>query len=349
MRILITGATGLVGNNCLRVLTADGTSPDAQAVKLASERLEAKPEQSSDPNQLYALVRKGHDPRPFEGLDVELITADLSDPEALRAAIPRVDAIIHSAGDTHIGRMARPVQHQINVVATDVLADVARQQGAKFVFVSSVDALPAGSADQPVNEETDGSAKFACGYVTTKREAETLVMRQVEQGLDAIIVNPGFMLGPWDWKPSSGRMLLAVAQRFTPFGPKGGFSVCDVRDVAEAIARMLSTTTSHRRYILAGTNLRYIDAWRVFAKVTGGGAPICPAGPLMRIAGGKWGDLMTKITGVEGDLNSAGVGMSDLYHYYDSSRAIGELNYRIRPIQQSAADAWDWFLEHKYA
>ena len=40
---------------------------------------------------------------------------------------------------------------------------------------------------------------------------------KMESGLLAVILNPGFMLGPWDWKPSSGRMLLQVATRFTPF------------------------------------------------------------------------------------------------------------------------------------
>ena len=54
-------------------------------------------------------------------------------------------------------------------------------------------------------------------------------------GLDAVIVNPGFMLGPWDWKPSSGRMLLEVAQGIAWLAPQGHFSVCDVRDVVAGI------------------------------------------------------------------------------------------------------------------
>lgn len=324
MRILVTGATGLVGNNCLR--------------ELARNR----------DHELHVLVRENADDRPFEGIDVSRHFADLTNQERIAEAMPAVDAIIHSAGDTHIGKIDRPQQHVVNVVATDTIARIALETGARLVFVSSVDALPTGHPDQPTDETTVGEAKHDCGYVTTKREAEQRVRAHMENGLDAVIVNPGFMLGPWDWKPSSGRMLLEVATKFTPFGPKGGFSVCDVRDVAAAICTAVIRETRYDQYILAGSNVRYIDAWRVFASVSGGSAPICPAGPLMRIMAGRWGDTMATITGREGDVNSAAIGMSDLYHYYDSTRAIQDLDYRVRDISESAGDAWDWFLKHGY-
>ena len=323
MRILITGATGLVGNNCLRIL-------------------------ASQHHDLTVLVRYGHDPRPFEGLTVTRCVADLSQPKLLGDAIPEVDVIVHSAGDTHIGAAARPMQHTINVDATEQLAKAAARMNAKFVFVSSVDALPAGLKESTSNEQTEGPAKYPCGYVTTKRLAEENVRNEIDAGLDATIVNPGFMLGPWDWKPSSGRMLLEVATRFTPFGPKGGFSVCDVRDVAAAICKAATTSVPSRQYILAGNNVRYIDAWKIFAEVSGGSKPICPAGPLMRIIAGRWGDAMASITGKEGDVNSAAIGMSDLYHYYDSSLAQAELGYVIRPVAESALAAWEWFRENGY-
>jgi dihydroflavonol-4-reductase len=257
--------------------------------------------------------------------------------------------MIHAAADTHIGVMPRPAQVQVNVDATLALSDLAQEQEARFVFVSSVDALPAGRADSLVNEETKGEEKYPCGYVRTKRAAEAALLAKMESGLSGTIVNPGFMLGPWDWKPSSGRMLLQVATRFAPFAPTGGFSVCDVRDVAAAIVRAATSTTDHRRYILAGRNMRYIEAWRMFARLTGRRGPLCPAGPLMRLIAGKWGDARARFSGTEGDVNSAGIGMSNLYHYYDSTRAQQELAYGVRPVEESVNDAWAWFQEHGYA
>lgn len=323
MRILITGATGLVGNNCLRTLQADG-------------------------HELHVLVRPGYDQRTLEGVDVQCHYGDLLRPDKLGDNVPEVDTIIHSAGDTHIGKRPRPSQWTINVDATRKLAELALARHARFVFVSSVDALPALGPKVLVTEETQGSAKHDCGYVRTKRQAEAALAELVEKGLDAVIVNPGFMLGPWDWKPSSGRMLVEVATRFTPFGPKGGFSVCDVREVAKAIGIVATQDTPHSRYILAGNNVRYIEAWRVFADVAEASGPWCVAGWLARHGAGWWGDWMARLTGREGDVNSAGIGMSDLFHYYDSRRAQEVLGYQIPTVRESTQAAWTWFQEHGY-
>ena len=322
MKILVTGATGLVGNNCVRYLVDD--------------------------HDVHVLVRKGSDQRPFQDLHVSFHEGDLCNPDSLGSVIPEVDAMIHSAGDTHIGKQPRPVQRLVNTEATTALADIAHRQGCRFVFVSSVDALPAGAPDQLVSEETAGQAKSSIGYVVTKRAAEAELLQKIESGLDAVIANPGFMLGPWDWKPSSGRMLLEVATRFTPFGPSGGFSVCDVRDVAEALCRLATSNSQHRRYILAGHNLTYVDAWRVFARVAGSRPPWTSAGPGALRMAGWWGDLMTRISGKEGDVNSGAIGMAQLFHYYDSSRAVEELNYRIRPLEETVTAAWTWFQDNGF-
>lgn len=323
MQILITGATGLVGNNCLRAACNAG-------------------------HDAHVLVRPEHDQRPFEGLEVTRHFGNLLQPKELAATIPDVDAIIHSAGDTHIGHQPRPQQRIVNVDATKALAAEAGRRGIRFVFISSVDALPCQGPNRLVTEMDEGPAKFPCGYVQTKRDAEAALLGFIQEGLDATIVNPGFMLGPWDWKPSSGRMLLEVATRFTPFGPKGGFSVCDIREVALAVLRLATSPHEHRRYILAGNNIRYVDAWSIFAKVSGSNGPLCPAGPIARKLAGAWGDLRTKLSGKEGDINSAAIGMSELFHYYDSSRAENELGYRIPSVEECSRAAWSWFQEYGY-
>ena len=163
------------------------------------------------------------------------------------------------------------------------------------------------------------------------------------------MIHPGFMLGPWDWKPSSGRMLLAVAQQFTPLAPTGGGSACDVRDVAAAVIAALTQAPRGRHYILAGHNIPYFDLWKQMAQVSGGKPPIMRAGPLMRIIGGQFGDLRTRLSGREGDVNTAGVSMSSQWHYYSSQRAEQELGYRVRPLEETLREAWEWLREHHLA
>ena len=91
-----------------------------------------------------------------------------------------------------------------------VVAAAARRAGARLVHVSSVDAIGLRADGLPADEDTPPGGIPECPYVVTKRDAEWVVHDEIARGLDAVIVNPVYMLGPWDWKPSSGRMLLEV-------------------------------------------------------------------------------------------------------------------------------------------
>jgi dihydroflavonol-4-reductase len=103
-----------------------------------------------------------------------------------------------------------------------------------------------------------------------------------------------------------------------------------------------------RRYILAGNNMTYYDTWCLFADVSGGRRPLGRVGPVLAYLAGHAGDLMTKLTGREPDVNSAGVRMGSLHHYYSSARAEQELGYRTRSARESAECAWQWFTQHGY-
>jgi len=323
MKVLVTGATGMVGNNVVRKLLERGITT-------------------------RVLARSASAPRPLQGLDVEIVEGDVRDSDAVRRAVDAVDGVVHAAAMVHIGWTRLEEQRQINVDGTRNVALAARDAGARLVHVSSVDALAPARRDQPSDEETPPAPKHSCGYVVTKREAEQVVLDLIPTGLQACIVNPGFMLGPWDWKPTSGRMVLAVARLWMVLAPSGGLSACDVRDVAEAIVTALERGQVGRRYILAGQNMTYFELWRRMAKITHGTAPWMPMGPLQRISA-KWiGDLRTRLTGTESDLNSAGVSMSTLYSYYSSQRAKTELNYQSRPVDESIQASWDWLREHGY-
>jgi dihydroflavonol-4-reductase len=324
MRVLVTGATGLVGNNVVRRLADRG-------------------------DRVRVLVRGGHDPRTFAGLGVEEVAGDVTDADSIAAAADGMDAIVHSAGYVQIGRTQIERHRVINVGGTRNVVAAATAVGARLVHVSSCDALGVRSLEAPADEETlDGGCAIA-PYAISKREAEAVVLEAVAGGLQASIVNPGFMLGPWDWKPSSGRMLLEVARGNGLFAPRGWFSVCDVRDVADGILAALDRGEAGRRYILAGETMRYIDAWRLFADVTGGRRPLMWLGPAVTKVVGWAGDAIGRVKGREIDVNSGAFALARLPKAYTSRRAETELGYRRRPVRESAEAAWRWFLEFGYA
>lgn len=323
MDYLVTGATGMVGNNLVRQIVAQGRT-------------------------VRVLVRNRSASDVLEGLPVELAQGDVRDAQSIRRAAEGVRCILHAAADTHIGWHQWDRQRLINVVGSQNVAQAAREVGARMVHISSVDALPDSRNGIPVDEETPDRCKLNCTYVVTKREAEQAVRDEIARGLDAVIVNPGFMLGPWDWKPSSGRMLIACATRFIPAAPSGGMTICDVRDVAAAILTAAERGQCSRRYILAGENISYLQAWRMFATKGGFRGPYYCWGPLIRVVSGGAGDLWTRLSGQETDVNSAMIQMSRMFHYYSSDRARRELGYQTRSLEETIHDAWTWLNAHGY-
>ncbi|MFI4876148.1 MAG: NAD-dependent epimerase/dehydratase family protein [Blastopirellula sp. JB062] len=321
--MLVTGATGLVGNNVVRRLLSEG-------------------------RKVRVVVRPDRDTTPIDDLDLEIVTGDICDRDSLTAAMRNVDLVIHCAGDVHIGWTGKQHAEAVNIGGTQNVAVAAREAGAKMVHVSSVDAIGAGLRNKPADEETIPAFNPPIPYVVTKAAGEVEVRRQVELGLDAVIINPGYMLGPWDWKPSSGRMLLEVATGKPPLAPRGGSTICDVRDVAQGILLASEKGERGRNYILGGQNMTYLELWKMFAEVAQTPKPIARMGPLMAIGVGVIGDAWTKLTGNEGAVNSAAIKMSGVYHYYSSRRAEEELGYRCRPAISSVVDAWEWFQAHGY-
>lgn len=324
MITLVTGATGLVGNNVCRQILAQGGG-------------------------VRVLARATSPARPLADLrDVEIAEGDVRDAAAVVRAMEGVDRVVHAAASVHIGWRGLEEARAINVAGTRNVAEAALAAGAAMVHVSSIDALAWWRGGPPVTEETPITGGIRSPYVITKREAEAVIQELVTRGLKASIVNPGFMIGPNDWKPSSGQMLLSVARGWGLFVPTGGNCFCDVRDVVAGILAALERGAPGRRYILGGYLLSYRQAWRVFAEVSGGTPPVFPLGPLNRYGAGYVGDVIGLITGREPIVNSAAIKIAGLKRNFSSARAEQELGYRNRPFRESAEDAWQWFKAHGY-
>jgi dihydroflavonol-4-reductase len=328
---LVTGGTGLVGNNVVRLLHTHGHSV----------RVLVRPGQ--------AATATGRSARgAFAGLPVDPAESALHDEAGMQRAVDGCGVVVHSAAMVHVGWKHLAEMRHVNVEGTRVVARAARRAGARLIHVSSVDAIGLRTDGEPADEETPPGGMLECPYVVTKREAEEAVLEEVDKGLDAVIVNPVYMIGPWDWKPSSGRMLLEVGAGRGLFAPPGSNDFVDVRDVAQGIVSAMTRGQTGRRYILGGQPLSYLDAWRVFARVSGRMQPLGIAPPPFVHVAGWCGDVAGLFTRREPTVNSAATGMSMLPHNFSCSRAEAELGYNRRPFEAAAQDAWDWFVTHGY-
>ena len=323
--IFVTGGTGLLGNCILRELAARGVPA-------------------------RALCRPATDHAPLADLDLEIVQGDLSDPDLLSRAIRGCRAVIHSAAFIHLGWSRLDQSRAVNVAGTRHVVQACAEQGARLIHISTVDTLPAARClNQPIDERGQGGLDNPpCNYVISKREAEQVVRQAMSQHrLDAVIIHPGFMLGPYDWKPSSGRMLWHVARAPLAFAPRGGCSVCDARDVASGVVNAVSQGVSGQAYILAGENISYRQLWSRMRQVAGRSPRVfCPHRVLSLV--GHLSDAVYRILPLrEGDLNGAVIAMGQLNHYYRSDLAVQQLEYRPRPLDQTLADAWQWLQQQR--
>ena len=244
MRVVITGATGLLGGNLAEACLAAGHQ--VVATRRATSRLDH-----------------------LEDLDLTWVEAPLEDVDALARAFDQADAVFHCAARTSLLARPTPALRAANVHGTEhVLEAVARAGAGRLVHVSSTVAVGVSDTGEPCTEtspwnlETHG---LADGYARTKRWAEARVLDAAAQGLDAVVVNPGFLLGPRDARPSSGQLVLEIARGQARLAPGGSNSFVDVRDVAQGMLSAHARGTAGQRYILAGHNLPYSD---MFARIS---------------------------------------------------------------------------------
>jgi len=186
---------------------------------------------------------------------------------------------------------------------------------------------------------------LADSYSITKHQAQVLVQDAAAAGdVDAVIVNPTYMLGPYDPRPSSGRLILNVVRRTLPFTSSGYNNFVDVRDVCRGMIAALERGRRGECYILGNENLTYQEIMQRIAAVAGTKPPgILLPSALAKVPG--WiGDVQQRLFGREVLLNSIIVRYAYTRAYqFSSEKAQRELGYRPGSIEPAIRDAIAWF------
>ena len=330
MRVIVTGGTGLLGNAVLRELNEAG-------------------------HDSVALVRSPYDSVVFEGIDTEFVSGDLLDRDLITKVVQNCDAVIHAAGLIHLGWKRLQESMKVNSEGTQILVDACLQHGGKLIHIGTVNTLAVGTREQPANESTpygNAGGQIPCSYVLSKRAGVEVVKKGVEQGLEAVILAPGFMLGPWDWKPSSGRMMLALSKGWKPIAPSGGCSVCDVRDVAAGHVLAMDKGRIGESYILANkeanmSNKEFLTLIGKIAGVDKVASKEISGKTMLRVA--RVAEFISKLTG-KAPITTYKNSLFVMQHcYVDPSKAIEELGLPQTPIETAVRDSIAWFREHGYA
>ena len=320
-RVAITGASGLLGGNLAAELHAAGCEV------IAVRRGSSKVSQLAD-------------------LPITWREAALDDVPALTRAFDGCTAVFHCAAALGVSRTVSPEMRATNVTGTaNVIDAVVAARVPRLVHTSSVVAVGLSTNGQPCDETAPWNFEeegLIDAYAITKHQAEDLV-HAARDRVDAVIVNPAYMFGPRDAKPSSGSMILDIVRRRTPGWTPGHNNFVDVRDVARGMIAAWRKGRRGERYLLLGHDLTYGDAFRTIANVAGVKPPRFRVPHAAAWLMGKWGDFLES-RGKDPIANSTTIRYAFTNKFrFASTKAATELGYTFGPLEPAIADALAWW------
>ncbi len=326
MTALVTGATGFVGSAVVRALLSRG-------------------------DDVAVLARPTSPKDNLVGLDVQIRDGDLRDKTSLVNACSGADVLFHVAADYRLWARDPNELYASNVDGTRNLMEAALEADvSRIVYTSSVATLGGNGDGTPSNESTPVSIVDMVGhYKRSKYLAERVVDELVEtRHLPAIIVNPSTPVGPRDIKPTpTGRVIRDAAAGRIPAYVDTGLNIAHVDDIAAGHLAAMELGQIGRRYVLGGEDLSLREILTMIAEICGRKAPTVRLPRRLVYPIAYLSEAWAWIThGAEPQATVDGLKMAKKKMFYDSTRAVNELDYTCRPARDALVDAINWFDEY---
>ncbi|NND63881.1 MAG: NAD-dependent epimerase/dehydratase family protein [Flavobacteriaceae bacterium] len=322
--ILVTGGTGLVGAHLLYYLLQKNSFVRATHRK------------SSDLEYIKDVFSYYTD-KPDEFYNkIEWVEANLTDIPSLHTAFKGITHVYHAAAYISFNPKNLRGLRKTNVEGTANIVNLCLKYGIdKLCYVSSIATLGSVTNDDPVHEEIHWNSEEDNNvYAITKYGAEMEVWRGMQEGLKAVIVNPGVILGEGFWYSGSGTIIRNAAKG-SKYYTQGGSGFVDVRDVVKAMMLLMKAQVSHERYVLVAENMSYKDLFTDLSHHIKVKPPqkLIGAQTLKWIARLDW--LSSKLFGTKRKLLKSMIKSLTSNTTYSSQKIKTEHNFEFIPIAKT--------------
>lgn len=317
---LVTGASGHIGNNVIREL-------------LDMEQ------------RVRAFVIEPDTPKSLEGLPIEYVRGDITQPESIEPLFAGTDGldviVLHLSSIITIFGKEDERTYNVNVKGTEnILKASIAHHVRRFLYVSSVHAIPVPETDCVIREINHFDPDAVHGfYAKTKALATQAVMDAAKDGLDAVVVHPSGVIGPYDYLNShTTRLFKRLVDKKLPAMVKGGYDFADVRDVAKGIISAALKGRRGEAYILSGGYYEISDIVNMAAEMTGRRkfkftVPVWMAKIAAPFA--EWNSRVTKKPPI---FTSYSLFTLDSFCSFSNEKARRELGYTTRPMRETVQD-----------
>lgn len=324
MSVVVTGASGHVGGNLVRSLLNEG-------------------------RKVRALVRS--DLRAVKGIDVEIINGDVLDYGSLLDVFNGADVVYHLAAKIFIhGKDIEEVQ-AVNVLGTrNVVRACLECKVKRLIHFSSIHAMYSYPVEEEVNENRPLSLDDRCfPYEKTKALGELEVMDGVKKGLDAVIINPAAIIGPFDFKPSHmGEVILKLFKNSFPALVEGGYNWVDVRDIVKGAMSAEKNGKTGEKYILSGEWLSLKQLAEIVSSYSQKGMPKIVTPFWLAHLGAPLVSFYTNLTGKRPLYTTESLKILQTHRYVSHEKATNELNYHPTPVKKTIEDTIEWFKNNHF-
>lgn len=315
LRCYVTGGSGHLGANLVRQLLAAG-------------------------HEVKCLVHK--DVRSLEGLEIEMVHGDLLSVDDMASNMRGCDVVFHSAAFVAVEKANIALMEKINVGGVQSMASAALRQGIeKFIHISSVHAFSQRPTNEPLTESRPlVNSDKAAPYDRTKSAGQRELQKVIQQGLDATILHPTGILGPYDWKPSRmGMVMLDMCRGKMPIAINAGFNWVDVRDVVSTCISAVDKGRKGQHYLVPGQWASMKEISSLCGRKPWFTMPFWSAYLALPFAAMK-----SRITGKRpsfsrGSLHALAVQCKDI----PGTLAREELGHHNRPLPETIDDSLNWF------
>lgn len=263
--IFVTGGTGVLGSQLLFDLTQDDT-PIRALYRSDSKRAQLLTFfQLSDPENANARFQQ-----------IEWVKGDVLDVVSLEEFMIGCTHVYHCAALVSFHKRDFSRLIKVNRGGTANVVNVALGLGIKKLCYVSSNAAIGGTNKEIVTEKTTWkNTPTTSGYSISKYSAEKEVWRGIEEGLDAVIVNPCVVLGAGNWNDSS-LTLLRTMKKGTRFYPPGKNATVDARDVSRIMIQLMKSDITNERFLCIGTNHSFKELMDEICRQLGVKAPKKP-------------------------------------------------------------------------
>ncbi len=318
--ILLTGGTGFLGSYILNDLLNRG-------------------------EKVRMLARNPDKVEPRDGLEV--VQGDILDVSSLEKAFQGVTKVIHAAAVVSFWPRRREEMFEINVQGTANMVNFSLDADVeKFVHVSSVAAMGRTLNGPMITEDVKWTkSKYNSAYADTKHEAELEVYRGVQEGLKAVIGNPGLILGAGNWNAGSPKLYKTVANGLKFYNP-GENGIVSAKDVSRGILTLLdSEMVNGERFLLVSDNIPIKKVLEMIAESLGKKGPTIAPPKFLSIGVGRLSEIYGNLTNKEPLITAETMRNSYEKFQYDGSKITRLLGFEYTSLKDFIQETGKQYLK----